>query len=166
MTTTQDIEAAIVQRLKPLETTRFIVAPLPENQADATKAFVDARIWVAYDGSRFEPNGSGMNLTTIATDASVQEETVHFTISIHARKLRGEFGIYDTIAKVKRLLLGFKPDGCDKLRMINIQFQKLDENTFCYDMLCGTVILNVEQAEDENDTYIQRITLDEPIYNP
>lgn len=156
------IEDAIFNRLRPLETLpKFEVRKMPETQAEMDKPFVNGRVTVMYDGSRFEPNGSGMQLVTMATDESVQQETLHIKTTLQARKLRGEFGIYDLMRLVRNHLSGFEPAGGDKMKQIDAKFESYIENEWTYSITWGTNVLNVHDLEETDDPTITQIDFDD-----
>jgi hypothetical protein len=158
----EKIEDSIVQRLKPFEAMpNFEVMAMPENQAEATKPLLNGRVTVMYDGSRYEPNGSGMTLMTMDVGLAVQQETVHIKTAIQSRKLRGPFGIYDLIRIVRNALAGFEPAGGDQLKQINTQFSRFEENTWEYVITWGTNVINVPDEPVTDDPLITSITLDQ-----
>jgi hypothetical protein len=158
----EKIEESIVKRLLPFQALpNFEVMAMPENQAEMTKPMLNGRVTVMYDGSRYEPNGSGMTLMAMDVGLAVQQETVHIKTAIQARKLRGQFGIYDMIRIVRNALAGFQPVGADQLKQINTQFVRYEENTWEYVITWGTNVINVPDEEVTNEPVLTQITLDD-----
>lgn len=154
MTIYEEIEKALVDRLKPLEALpQIIVEPMPENQAGYQRATVDAKIWVVYDGSEF---GTPRSTFTPIIDigSSSQEETYSFQVQVMARKLRGTNGVYHLTKLIKSKLLGFEPCGCDKMTIVSNRFapgeDAYKENLFTYILTFATKGLSIEELPDEN----------------
>jgi hypothetical protein len=162
----EKIEMAIVERLKPFEAMpNFEVMAMPENQAEMTKPLLNGRVTVMYDGSRYEPNGSGMSLMAMDIGLAVQQETVHIKTAIQSRKLRGPFGIYDLIRIVRNALAGFEPEGGDQLKQINTQFVRYEENSWEYVITWGTNVINVPDEAVTDEPTLTQITLDDNFDN-
>jgi len=162
----EKIEMAIVERLKPFEAMpNFEVMAMPENQAEMTKPLLNGRVTVMYDGSRYEPNGSGMSLMAMDIGLAVQQETVHIKTAIQSRKLRGPFGIYDLIRIVRNALAGFEPAGGDQLKQINTQFVRYEENSWEYVITWGTNVINVPDEAVTDEPTLTQITLDDNFDN-
>jgi hypothetical protein len=162
----EKIEMAIVERLKPFEAMpNFEVMAMPENQAEMTKPLLNGRVTVMYDGSRYEPSGSGMSLMAMDIGLAVQQETVHIKTAIQSRKLRGPFGIYDLIRIVRNALAGFEPAGGDQLKQINTQFVRYEENSWEYVITWGTNVINVPDEAVTDEPTLTQITLDDNFDN-
>jgi hypothetical protein len=150
----EDIESAIVQRLKPLEALpQIIVEPMPENQAGYSRPTADAKIWVVYEGSDLgSVRAPGSELRSIGH--GVQEETYSYQVQVMARKLRGTNGLYHLTKLIKSKLIGFEPCGLDKMNMISNRFAPGDdaykENLFTYILTFATKGLSIEEVADEN----------------
>jgi len=90
----EDIESAVVDRLAPFGTVGFDVVALPETQAEYSRPFVNGKITVAYHSSSYEKANSIGHMS--------QYEEIAIIVSIQSRFLRGDKGIYNLAALVRK----------------------------------------------------------------
>jgi hypothetical protein len=161
----ENIENAILERLKPLEALpRIIVELMPENQAGYQRATVDAKLWVVFAGS---DSGSTRASTLPITDMgnSIQEETYNYQVMITARKLRGDNGVYHLVKLVKERLLGYEPCGLDKMALVNVGFDKGEEaykeNLWTYVLTFVTKGIMIETLPVEDLPGLQEVAFEE-----
>jgi len=97
----QEIEAAIVSRLKS-SITDLLVDSFPDKPAEYERLpFQKGVILVAYRGSRFsEPLGEGV---------AIQIQTAQFDVYLQKKDLRTHDGAYAYLEKIRELLTGFQP---------------------------------------------------------
>lgn len=154
MTIYEEIESAIVQRLKPLEALpQIVIDPLPENQAGYQRAATDVQVWVVYEGCDLGSSRAvGSELRSIGN--AVQEETYHYQVHVMGRKLRGTNGIYHLTKLIRSKLIGFEPCGLDKMILISNRFasdkEAYKENLFTYILTFATKGLSIEELPEEN----------------
>jgi hypothetical protein len=149
------VEAEIVTRLNAIKTSNsltFIANRLPEVQSGYDKPTTAARIYVAYKESKFD----GIR----TTDPVVQDETPHFEVVVQARKLRGAGAMYHTLGWIRRALLGYKPQNCNRLYLVDASIVNNEDDMFTHSMVfaCKTTI--VQDVDAENLPVITEITLD------
>jgi hypothetical protein len=141
----EDLEAAIVAKLAPLETVGFEVTALPENQLEySQRPFEQGAIKVAYAGSDFdEANSFGACLS--------QYEDVTIGISIQSRTLRGTIGVYALVALIRKTLQGWIPmAGFQRMiaKETKLKDAFLEHGTWTYYMMFKTRTLAVEDASE------------------
>lgn len=165
MTIYEDIESAIVKRLKPLEALpQIIVDPLPENQAGYQRAATDVQVWVVYEGCDLgSVRSTGSELRSI--DGAIQEETYHYQVHVMGRKLRGNNGLYHLTKLIRSKLIGFEPCGLDKMILISNRFasdkEAYKENLFTYILTFATKGLSIEELPEENLPTLETVDFDE-----
>jgi hypothetical protein len=113
-------EAEIVQQLSPLISGSIDVLPIPESQDDLRKSILRPRVWVAYNGTNYQPSQSSGNI--------VQEATITFEVVVQSKKLRGPTGVYVVLELIKLLLVGFRPTELNLLYLANEELIQLDDH--------------------------------------
>lgn len=109
------IEDAVKARLSTVVTTGGEVVALPETEAELSRPFGNARVTVWVSGFEYDELGVG---PMRSTSAIVQAERLTISVMIHSRFIRASgHGIYHMMEKVRRRLVGFQPEDCDKMYM-------------------------------------------------
>lgn len=158
----QVIEESIAARLAPMVTAGYKVDVLPDVQADF-KNPIGPQVWVSYQKSTFDQTSDDPR--HFSTGPTHQKEVLNFELTIQAKKLRGNSGVYKTIELARLLLVGFRPTNCHKLYMVQVVPASYEENLWTYKMMmaCQSVVL--EQAPADEDVIITKITLDNDDFN-
>jgi hypothetical protein len=156
------VEQSIAARLAPMVVAGYGVAVLPDVQADF-KNPIGPQVWVAYQKSTFDQ--TSVDPRHFSTGPTHQKEVLNFELTIQAKKLRGNSGVYKTIELARRLLIGFRPDNCHKLYMVEVVPAQYEENLWTYKMMMACQSVSLEQAEADEDVDITRITLNNDDFN-
>ena len=103
------VELELINKLKANPSINLIsdVMVLPEDIESYKTPTIKGLITVVFISEKFESNQS--------TGQVSQHSTATFSVSIQARKLRGEKGVYQFSELVKQSLLGFQPSDCGLL---------------------------------------------------
>lgn len=110
--TYQELEQAVAALLNPLSEQGFRVDPMPERLADLNlKRHEKGAVTIFYEESNFEDSKS--------IDFIVQPERVHLLLICSAPQLRGEFGLYELIRKIKALLIGADAPPFKRFRLVS-----------------------------------------------
>lgn len=157
----EDIEDAIIAKLVADYGTSIQVIPTPENQASSVKPYEKPRVTVSYYHSMFGEGRYGDRLPTVSTDGVIEEENIQIKITIDAKKLRGDGGVYDLLVKVRQSLLGLEPLGLDKLKLIETKFEEYAENLFSYSLMFGTKGYVVQAGNIDDEVPIAELTFDD-----
>lgn len=150
----ENIEAAIVDRLKVFEAAGFSVVPLPETQADYVRPFVNGKITVAYHSSEYKEHNS--------VGVMSQYEEIRFILSVQSRTLRGTKGVYNITSIIRSALIGFQPAGYWRMwaKESGLQEAKLEDGLWTYYAIFSTKALAVEDFEEELGALLSRLTFD------
>lgn len=110
------VELELVNKLKANNDIANLcdVIVLPEDIDHYRTPTIKSLITVVFISEKFESNQSIGQVS--------QHTIVTFSISIQARKLRGERGIYQISEFIKQTLLGFSPSDCGPLILENHDF--------------------------------------------
>lgn len=154
----EDIENSIVDQLASLVGPSIDVVPLPENEASYVKPNSKNRITVMYRESKFGDSNSPV----VSIGKVAQDETVFVEVVIESRRLRGASGVYAIWDALKILLLGFTPNDCDRLKLVDFGLEPKDrkDQTWTYvGVFCCT---RLEVEKDPEDVYplIKQINFD------
>lgn len=154
----QATEDSIIQRLSSLSPA-IIVEPLPDNEAGYDKPYTKPRANLMLLTEKFEASNS--------MGAITQPTTLTWLFVIESKTLRGDGGIYDVVAKLKKKLLGFQPTHGTKMYGAELVFVDRDEKTrlFTYNLTMAHKAMAVEDETDlepELGANISRIQHDEP----
>lgn len=154
----QAVEESIAEQLSSLSSVGISSAVLPDVQADY-KTPIGPTAWVSYVESSFE----AVNLTPthFSIGPTIQNEVLNFEMTIQAKKLRGDAGIYKVIELVRRKLLGFAPTNCHKLYLVKVIPEQFAENLYTYKLLMACSSVAMEDFEEEGGVLITRIQLDD-----
>lgn len=114
------LELEIAKRLHPLMLEGCEVSKLPDTQAAYNKTLLKPRVYVAYGGSKYDLPQS--------TNEISQHERVNILCYLQTRALDGGAGMYWLMERVKYFLLGFQPSGVGRMYLINVDFEKYEEN--------------------------------------
>lgn len=107
------------------------------------KQFTKARVAVQYIDSSFLPNKSHSLV--------MQEENARFRLTLEARKLRGEGGLYKLIELCKLYLLGFQITNADRLRMVKYGQLEFEQNHIQPYLEFECTVMNMQVHEDFNE---------------
>jgi Gp37 protein len=99
-----EIEAAIVERLQPLQEQGIKVFAFPDNPNELGRPFTGGQILVGFkDENLSEPQGN------VTTAHIIQSQTLQFELSLQLKNLRSHTGALPVMDAVRDLLTGFKP---------------------------------------------------------
>lgn len=119
----------------------FDVKALPEMEASIRPAISKPYVYVMYDTSDFPDPENNYQV--------VQEEKLKIGFEIHSRTRRGDQGIFAIQRLITRIILGYKPRGCDKLQLVSfVPLQGGTPNHWQYYLQFKTT---THIAEIEND---------------
>lgn len=159
------IETAIVTKLATdIDVSQIDSLGLPEVEADFNRPVDKGQLTVAIAGVEY---GEHRNIGSI-----VQYPKVRIEVVMKARKLRGNYGIYDLERRVRSSLVNYRPlndqnegGASQGLKPLQMQLNSYNEGVWSYSMFfeCSTTAFQ-EYAEYDDDTpRITEITLDETI---
>lgn len=152
------VEQSIKDRLQaPLAAAGILVDVLPNTQADY-RTPQGPFVWVNYERSRFDQTSDDPKHQS--TGPSMQKEVLNFNITLNARTLRGNGGIFAMAQLVRSLLYGFQPANCHKLYMVEVSPEKFEENLWTYKMVMACQSVVMEAGDDETELLITQIKLD------
>lgn len=132
---------------------RVIVRHFAETENEHHRAFVEPRVQVLYVKSTFSD--------PIDTGIGGHDETMQLLVVVQSRQMyEQETGVLDLVSRVKMLLLGFRPEGCRKMRLKDCQIQP-DPDGFpgywTYQLSFDVDTTVVEHVEEERVPLIQQI---------
>ncbi len=154
----QVIEESIAERLDSMKDAGYGVAVLPDVEADF-KNPIGPQVWVSYQKSKFDQTSDDPRL--YGSGPTHQKEVLNFELTIQAKKLRGNAGVYKTLELVRLLLVGFKPTNCHKLYMIEVAPATFKENLWTYKMHMACQSVVIEHGDAEEDVLIEKLTFDD-----
>lgn len=134
------LEQNIVSRLAPLLAEEYEVEILPETLAAFKKPFEKARVLVGYAGSKFAKPQSVNEIS--------QEETVTVLCYLQART---RAALNPLVERLKDLLLGFSPPNGKRMYLVDIDFDKYEENVWHWNVSFAFTKLEVQRFYD-NET--------------
>jgi hypothetical protein len=151
----QEIEAAIVDRLKPFEEAGFLVVALPEVQADYSRPFTNGKITVAYHSSDFKEHNNSLAFIS-------QYEEIRIIVGVQSRKLRDNGGVYDLMGVLRKALIGFEPPECWRMwaKEAGLNEAKLEDGLWTYYAIFCTKTLAVEDYEEDVSQLVKYIQFD------
>lgn len=161
-----DIEDAVITRLNATISGAAIISPVNDNEKemeDDLSAMNDANrplVTVIYNGSDFDP--------TASTNQVVQDDNINIICSIMFDKLRGDYGIHNTIRLLKDNLQGFKPANISsRLQLKSIQFieRNIDTGNFIYNVTFTCKKPQVQSLQDGEDNTTGLPNLNQLNYN-
>lgn len=125
----------------PPVTEQVKIITLPETDSQNERnVFKRGRIIVGFKDVVFDK--------TKATGKVAQNGEVEVTVTVEALKLRGDYGIYDFYKKVRKSLLGFDPEDCDKLWMKSFGFVDYEAGVWIYEMCLSAPTMIVQQDDE------------------
>lgn len=134
------IEDAICLYLK--NQALYDIKPLPDNEAEFTKAFVKPMVYLAYNGSDYgEPENLG---------GMIQEETLNFDFMFRVNTRRGTSGLLTIIKTIGDKILGYKFQGFNAIRLTKQGYVEGTGNNWNYIMsiqMTGHVVENLPEPE-------------------
>lgn len=149
------IEAEIVNQLAPVAASNgFVALQLPQTQDEYDRAFMQARVTVAYKSSEFGEPNSPYEIS--------QEERLQIEVVVQSRTLRGVSGLHAVVESIKRRLVGFRPTDCSKLYIARNSFTEHNSDTgiWAYSIVFETRYLVVEDKVYNMEPPLQTITMD------
>jgi len=152
----ETVEDAIIAKLQPSMTTANVdVDHVPENEDDLKKAISRPRVWVAYNGTEYNPSKSA------SAQAIVQDGTTTFEIVIQSKKLRGNKGCYIVMELVKLLLTGFKAaEELNPLYLIKEELLQFDnQGVWNYRQIYSCKMTQIQKDDGAVDVILQQITM-------
>jgi hypothetical protein len=147
----KDIEDAIIARLSSLTASGIDIDVMPETESGLKKPFEKPRVTVWYKNSEYAIPQS--------TAETSQLETLHFEITIEARKLRDALGLYNLHQLVRAKLLGYRPAHGGRMYVVKSGFVDFKENLWIYSMEWATQTLAVMQADEDVEILITQINV-------
>lgn len=111
------LEEQIISRLKQ-EIPDLLIEGFPEKPEQFQLIHPKGAILVHYQGADYS--------NTKATDAIVQDKKLEFALTVVTRHLRSNEGAYAYLDDIRRILTGYKIDGCSKMYPVKENF--LSEN--------------------------------------
>lgn len=131
------LEENIKTRLAPLLAEEYEVEIMPETQKGFQKAFQKARVFVGYGGSKYSKPQS--------TNEVSQEETVTIICYLQTRT-REVLNVL--VEKLKTLLLGYVPPSGKRMYLVDIDFDKYEENIWYWNVSFAFTKLEVQRFYD------------------
>lgn len=135
---------------------------LPEVEADTKKPVSKAQVTVAINGLEAGDQKS--------IGSQVQYPKIRIELILKARRLRGDYGIYDLERRCRRALLNFRSGGGATSGMKYLQFQlnSYQEGTFSYSSFFEATATIIEEFEEFTDDTprITSIEFDENLASP
>jgi len=125
----RELEESTRKRL----TERIIGIPIesfPNNPTEYRLLHPSAAVLVRYAGSNFTPS--------LSPNIIIQDRTIDFDITIIARSLTDNRGVYELIESIRVALTGFIPDGCTKMYPKKDEFVNENEGIWQYSMIFST----------------------------
>lgn len=90
------------------------IIPLPDDVSNYRTPVAKALVTTVFLGEKYDANQS--------VGQSAQHYGISFNVSVQARKLRGEEGVYSVCELVKKALIGFRPTHCGMLTLADHEF--------------------------------------------
>lgn len=103
------------------------VVPMPDTEAEYRKPFVKPRLTVIFTGAKFG--------TRTGPDPVRQLETVALQVNIQAKRLYTNEGIYPLVEATRLALLGFRPEDCQPMTLVEVSPVSHDIGTYEYVLL-------------------------------
>jgi hypothetical protein len=163
----EQVETDIVERLQGLMPNGVQVIKLPESEEDLQGLpFQNARVTVCYKGSDYGDGMRGSNLLR-STGQTVKQEILQVEVVIQSRFLRtGNDSAHKLLALVKRSLVGFQPENCDRM-YIHKQIMLPDEReiadiyTFVQSFECTSMVVEEFDSTSEDIGLFSQITVND-----
>ena len=122
-----------------------------EFETPKTRVFVDVSVHGAEYG---DPR---------STETMVQFEELVFQISIRARDLRNDYGIYDTINRIRQAILGKQLTGADRIKFMKVQKNEYIDGLHDYSLFINSQRMIVEDEEKDTGPNLDTIILNQNI---
>lgn len=154
MSTYEDLEDAIIDRLDPIKVPGVIeVVKLPETEKEFARPVQGTRVTVSAMGSEFGDVRSTFHVS--------QESTARIVATIQSNKLRGSNNLYAVEQAIRLLLLGFAPEHFAKMYLVKAGLiqREFEENVWSYSLEFACKGMVVEEAEPETGPLITQITI-------
>lgn len=154
--TYSNLEDKLVERLAELRGLGYYLGPFPENkEAHRTASGNKPRVTVSYGGSNFGESSNAKNPTVLSGQIVTQQEFCEVNITVEAKRLRGDSGIYAAIDRIYPLILGYQVPGWSAMFLKGTSYVKFDKGlyTFMITFSCDRLI-----APQQNDN-LQNLTL-------
>lgn len=142
----EDIESSIAAKLVTvLDGSKVDAIVLPDVEADAKKPVQKALVTVAINGLEAGEQRS--------IGSQVQYPKIRVELIIKARRLRGDWGVYDLERRCRRALMNFRPTGGSTQGMKYLQFQlnAYSEGIFSYSQFFEVTATAIEEFEEYTD---------------
>lgn len=129
-----------------------LVEFFPERPADYRLNHPKGAVLIAYGGTRFDASN----------DISLvrQHCTIGLSLTMVVHQLNGKTGALALLDKVRSLMIGFKPKGYHKIKLMGERFASEDKGIWQYVLDVQTQGLVVEAPPPDEQT-ITRITLEQ-----
>ena len=145
-----DLESLIVSRLSAMSNVETAVAP--DNEAGYKSVTNKGKIFVAFD---MADDGESRSLGSVDSF----DETIKVRLVIEAKSRIGAGGIYAIQEATAALLVGYRPEGFEKLAPKSYKYRDRQEGVWIYDYTFETSYLRVELPDNESLVLASRITL-------
>lgn len=133
----------------------YDVEILPETEKDFIRQLEKPCLSVCYSSSDFDPSETNNKIG--------QFETENFDVVIRAKKLRGQFGIYDCAKLIAGALIGFKPTNCERMQAVKFRFDDYsNEYKWRFVFSFSARMLTVQDYTDPTPVPVNSITFNPP----
>lgn len=130
---------------------------MPDTEAEYRKAFVKPRLTVIFTGAKFG--------TRTGTDPVRQLETVALQVNVQSKRLYTNDGIYPLVEATRLALLGFRPEDCQPMTLVEVQAVSHDVGTYEYVILFEATRPAHQFPPDEDASLIKTLIFTNPISN-
>lgn len=151
----EELEDDIAGKIMPLAVDGVDVMVMPEKEADYKRPFKKAKVTVSIGHSK-----AGKPETTSVV---AQWETICVDLTLEARFLRGDDGIYRLKKKVTDLIIGYRPPNYSRLIELEFRFEQYTNGIYTYTLTVTTTALLVQSPDAENFPNISQITMGEVV---
>ncbi len=141
MSVLSEIEQAIAERLAPLRAAGIFTRALPNQPQEWGQAVDNGVITLKWEKDEFDRPDS-MGVLTQAVDQV-------WKLDIRLKSLRDVTGGWIVLEEITRLLLGFQPPHCQKMRLRSREFLGEFEGLWVFEMLAiaPTFVVELDQGD-------------------
>lgn len=143
------LEESYAARLAALVPLGFKVEVLPDNQKDRDRPSGQGRVTVAYEKTRYGDKTSPGTGEILSLGAAHQVQYIHLSITVEARKRRGDGGVFVAEEAMRRLLMGWKPaEGYRQTSGLSFELVDYRDSYFVYQYNVITSRASVPALDD------------------
>lgn len=151
----KDIEQRIIEVLKS-QFKDIFVCGFPDKPQEFVLTHPTGALLVHYQGGQYSSKSESLDMV-------IQDKKMDFSITVVSKNLRSHFGAYELIDGVKRILTGFKIDGCSKFIPVKEGFISENNGIWQYFVNFSTSIKSIELIEESPSYGLKNIKFAESV---